>query len=160
MEKKSRVVYEDVEEIGSYKELLERAKNNFSNNIAYKYKKDYTKKEPEYVEKTYKQVLEDVKALGTKFLTLRLKGKKAILIGRNSYAWCVSYFAITTSNMVVAPVDVALPSNEIETLVKRSEAEIIIFDKKFAELAKQMKNKNEKLKTLICMQDIKDKKCQ
>ena len=157
MNKETRAVYNDVEEIGSYKEMLKRVETKFSSNIAYKYKKDYTQKEPEYIEKTYQETLNDIKALGTKLLDLNLKGKKAIIIGRNSYAWCVSYFAITTSGMIVAPLDVALPSNEIETLVKRSGAEVIIFDKKFADLAKQMKKGKTKLKTLICMQDIEDK---
>ena len=157
MNKETRAVYDDVEEIGSYKEMLKRAETKFSSNIAYKYKKDYTQKEPEYIEKTYQETLNDIKALGTKLLDLNLKGKKAIIIGKNSYAWCVSYFAITTSGMIVAPLDVALPSNEIETLVKRSGAEVIIFDKKFADLAKQMKNGKTKLTTLICMQEIEDK---
>ena len=157
MNKETRAVYDDVEEIGSYKEMLKRVETKFSSNIAYKYKKDYTQKEPEYIEKTYQETLNDIKALGTKLLDLNLKGKKAIIIGRNSYAWCVSYFAITTSGMIVAPLDVALPSNEIETLVKRSGAEVIIFDKKFVDLAKQMKKGKTKVTTLICMQDIEDK---
>ena len=157
MNKETRAVYNDVEEIGSYKEMLKRVETKFSSNIAYKYKKDYTQKEPEYIEKTYQETLNDIKALGTKLLDLNLKGKKAIIIGRNSYAWCVSYFAITTSGMIVAPLDVALPSNEIETLVKRSGAEVIIFDKKFVDLAKQMKKGKTKVTTLICMQDIEDK---
>ena len=157
MKNKSRIIYENVEPVKNYKELLERAQKKFAQNIAYTYKKDYTQKEPEYIEKTYDQTVKDVKAVGTKLLDLGLKGKKVIIIGKNSYQWCVSYFAITTSGMVVAPLDVALPDNEIETLVKRSSAEVMIFDKKFIELVKTMKKQNKNIKKLICMQDVQDK---
>ncbi len=157
MKKESRVVYKDVQKIKNYRELLKRAEKNYAKNVAYKYKKDPTKKEPEYVEKTYEDVCKNVKAVGTKLLDMKLEKKTAIIIGRNSYAWCVSYLAVTTSNMIVAPIDVALPENEIETLVKRSGAQIIIFDKKFTSLAKELKKANKNISTLICMQPIKEK---
>ena len=157
MERKSRVVYKDITKVENYRELIQMVESKYAKNIAYRYKKDYTAKEPEYIQKTYEETINNVKAVGTKFIELGLQGKKIILIGKNRYEWCVSYFAITTSNMIVAPLDVALPDNEIETLVKRSGAEAIIFDKKFVELVKKIKKENKKIKTLISMQDIEDK---
>ena len=156
MEKeKSRKVYE-AEEINNYKELLDRVGNKFSNNIAYKFKKDPTSKTPEYVEITYNQVIEDIKALSTGLLDQNLEGKKIVLIGNNRYEWCVSYLAITTGNMMVVPLDKALPENEIETLIKRSEAEAVIFDKKYTDIMLKIKEENENIKTLICMDDEKN----
>ena len=156
----SRSLYKSRGEVSEYRDLLQRAHERFPNNIAYKYKKDYTKKNPEYISKTYQNVVDDVKAIGTKLLDLGLEGKKMILIGKNSYEWCTSYFAVTTSNMIIAPLDVALPDNEIENLVKRSGAEVMIFDKKFADLAISLANGKGKnktnLKTLISMQDIRN----
>ncbi len=157
MERKSRVVYKDITKVENYRELIQMVESKYAKNIAYRYKKDYTAKEPEYIQKTYEETINNVKAVGTKFIELGLQGKKIILIGKNRYEWCVSYFAITTSNMIVAPLDVALPDNEIETLVKRSGAEAIIFDKKFVELVKKIKKENKKIKTLISMQDVEDK---
>ena len=156
MEKeKSRKVYE-AEEINNYKELLVRVGSKFSNNIAYKFKKDPTSKTPEYVEITYNQVIEDIKALSTGLLDQNLEGKKIVLIGNNRYEWCVSYLAITTGNMMVVPLDKALPENEIETLIKRSEAEAVIFDKKYTDIMLRIKEENENIKTLICMDDEKN----
>ena len=83
MKNKPRAVYENVTEIKSYKELLTRAEEKYANNIAYTYKKDYTQKEPEYIEKTYDEVIKNVKAVGTKLLDLGLERKKAIIIGKN-----------------------------------------------------------------------------
>ena len=151
-DKKSRKVYE-AEEINNYKELLERVENKFSNNIAYKFKKDPTSKTPEYIEITYKKFIEDIKALSTGLLDQNLEGKKIVLIGNNRYEWCTSYLATTTSNMMVVPLDKALPENEIETLIERSEAEAVIFDKKYTEIMLKIKKENNNIKTLICMDD-------
>ena len=60
--------------------------------------------------------------------------------------------------MVVVPIDKALPENEIENLVKRSEAEVMIFDKKYLEVAKKLQEREDtNLKILICMDKTKDK---
>ena len=150
--KKSRKVYK-AEEINNFRELLNRVEKNFSKNIAYKFKKDATAKTPEYVEITYKQFIEDIKALSTGLLSENLSKKKIVLIGNNRYEWCTSYLAITTGGMIVVPLDKALPNNEIETLIKRSEAEAVIFEKKYKDIMLEIKQNNDNIKTLICMDE-------
>lgn len=153
---KSRKVYQ-AEEINNYRELLNRVEKNFSNNIAYKFKKDANAKEPEYINITYKEFVEDIKALSTGLLEQNLEGKKIVLIGNNRYEWCTSYLAITTGNMIVVPLDKSLPDKEIETLVERSEAEAIIFDKKYKDTMLKIKQENKNIKLLICMDQEQDK---
>ncbi|MCI8444611.1 MAG: AMP-binding protein [Clostridia bacterium] len=127
-------------------------------NIAYKFKKDATAKKPEYREVTYQQLIDDVKAFSTGLLALGLEGKKIVVIGNNRYEWCTSYLAITTGNMIVVPLDKALPDNEIESLVIRSQAEAVIFDKKYKEKMLQLKNSNtNEVNRLICMDDQENK---
>lgn len=157
MEKNTdRVVWKS-DKVRDFRELIKRTVTKYPNNIAYKYKKDYTVKNPEYINKTFSDLDNDVKSFSTALLEEGLEEKKIILIGKNRYEWCVSYLAITTGNMVVAPMDKALPSNEIENLVKRSEAEVIIFDDKYIDTMKKIKRENKKVKLLICMDDEKDK---
>ena len=152
----NRKVYEP-RKVNNFREMVEYSTTNFKENIAYKYKKDYTAKKPEYIEKTYEQVGKDVKALSTLLLNKNLEGKRVILIGNNRYEWCISYFAITCGNMVVVPLDKALPDNEIQNLVTRSEAEIAIFDKKYIDIMKKIKEApNSILNELICMDDVKE----
>ncbi len=157
MEKnESRKVYES-REVKTYREMIEYSTKNYAKNIAYTYKKDYTAKEVEYVEKTYEQVGKDVKAFSTLLLNKNLEGKRVVLIGNNRYEWCITYFATTTGNMIVVPMDKALPDNEIQSLVKRSEAEVAVFDKKYAEVMKKIKkDDNTNLNMLICMDEIED----
>lgn len=153
----NRKVYQ-AREVKNYRELVDYSCTQYAQNIAYKYKKDYTAKEVEYIEKTYEQFGKDIKAFSTGLLNLDLMGKRVVVIGNNRYEWCVSYLAITCGNMVVVPIDKALPDNEIEILIRRSEAEAIIFDKKYIEVAKKSQQDNStNIKILICMDDIKEK---
>ena len=146
---KPRKVYE-AEVINNYRELLERVYSKYGNNIAYKYKKKPS--DSNTIEKTYKQYIEDVKALSTSLLELGYEGKKVVVIGNNRYEWCTTYMAVTTGNMIIVPIDKALPENEIENLVTRSGAEIIFFDKKYNDvMLKLKKNSSNKVNTLISM---------
>lgn len=143
--------------VKNYREMIEYSVKNYANNVAYKYKKDGNLKNVEYVEKTYEQAGKDIKAFSTELLNKGLENKKIVLIGNNRYEWCISYLAVTSGNMIIVPLDKALPDNEIENLVTRSEAEVAIFDKKYMDVMKKLKNENEtKLKMLICMDNVKD----
>lgn len=87
----------------------------------------------EYRPVLYEQVKRDVDALGTRLLDLGLKGKKIAVIGENSYKWVVSYLGTVCGTGVVVPLDKELPPKEITNLLKRAEADAIIYSKKMKE---------------------------
>ena len=151
--KKSRKVHE-AQEVNDYREMLKMVEQKYSNNIAYKFKKNANAPDEEYVNITYKQFIEDIKALSTGLLEFIKERKKVALIGNNRYEWCMSYLAVTTGNMIVVPLDKALPEKEIETLIEQSEAETIIFDKKYEDIMLKIKRENDNVDKLICMDDI------
>ena len=152
----NRKVYEP-RIVKNYREMIEYSVKNYADKIAYKYKKNGDLKQVEYVEKTYEQVGRDIKAFATELLNKGLEHRKIVLIGNNRYEWCISYLAVTSANMIIVPLDKALPDNEIENLVTRSEADVAIFDKKYIDVMKKLKKDiNVNLKMLICMDNIKD----
>ena len=152
----NRKVYEP-RIVKNYREMIEYSVKNYADKVAYKYKKNGDLKHVEYVEKTYEQVGKDIKAFATELLNKGLENRKIVVIGNNRYEWCISYLAVTSANMIIVPLDKALPNNEIENLVIRSEAEVAIFDKKYIEVMKKLKkDTNANLKMLICMDNIKD----
>jgi len=60
--------------------------------------------------------------------------------------------------MIVVPLDKALPDNEIETLITRSEAEVVIFDRKYKDVMLQLKNsRTNQVNRLICMDNQRNK---
>ena len=155
--RESRKVHQ-VQEIKSFRELLEKIEKEYANNIAFKYKKDPTAKEPEYIEKTYQQFTKDIKALSTGLLSLGLENKRVVVVGNNRYEWCTTYLAATTGNMVIVPLDRALPEGEMKSLIEKSGAEAVVFDKKYEEIMLELKQDNtNNVKILICMDDQKNR---
>ena len=109
-----------------------------------------------YKIKTYKEFKEDVDALGTAITKLlNLKDKRIIIIGENQYGWYLSYMTLLCGAGMAVPVDKELPQNEIENLIKRSEAEAIIYSSKLEEVIKKVKKENQKVKYYIEMKSDK-----
>ncbi len=142
--------------MADYRELIDFAEKKYGNLKAYKYKKDHTAKEPEYIEKTYTQTVKDIKGFATALLSFKEKPSKVVIIGENRYEWVVGYFGVSTADIIVAPMDKLLPENEIKSLLSRCEAEAIIFEEKNLEVMKSIKSELKTLKTLICMDKVSD----
>lgn len=101
---------------------------------------------------TYKEFLYEINSLGTAMVEMGLKGKRIAVIGENRYEWELAYLAVATGTGIIVPLDKALPENEIESLIIRSEVEAIFYSKKYDEcMAKIQKQGNTKLKYFISM---------
>lgn len=143
----------DATKINDFRDLVNRYTSLYSNKVAFEYKVSPDAKE--HVTITYSKFASDIKALGTVLLNLGLNQKRVAIIAPNRYEWCLSYLAVTTSGMVVVPLDRALPDNEIEDLIIRSKAEAVIFDKKYANIfSKISSEKKSNLSSYICMDDL------
>ena len=154
MKKSKRKLYEG-EVLNDYRELVNRYKTRYANNIAFEYKKDVHDEEP--IKITYAQFAKDIEYLGSGLLTLELKNKRVAIIAPNRYEWCVSYLAVGTAGLTVVPLDKSLPDNEIESLIVRSKVDVVIFDKKYIEVFKKIeKEKISELKYYICMDNTED----
>ena len=135
--------------INNFRELVNIRYPMFKNKTAFEYRLTPTS---EIIKITYANYIDDIKSLGTALLHSGLEEKRIAIIAPNRYEWCVSYLAITTSNIVVVPLDKSLPNNEIESLIKRSKVDAVIFDKKYLEVFKKlMQSNSSNLKTYICM---------
>lgn len=149
MEDSRRKLY-DAEEIHNFRELVKRYETLYSDKLAFTYK--LAPKSKEYINKTYSDFVRDIKNLGTSLIGLGLNKKRVAIISPNRYEWCVSYLAVTTSDIVVVPLDKSLPSNEIESLIIRSNAEAVIFDKEYSDtFMKLRKEGTSNLNYYICM---------
>lgn len=139
--------------INNYRELVSYSIEHYANHIAYKYKNNPADKQ--IITKTYKQAGEDIKEIGTAMIN---KGaKKVAVIGKNRYEWCITYLGVTTAGIIIVPLDKLLPDREIENLIKRSSADTVVCDEKYLPALKKMKETSKtNLKTIICMDKVKD----
>ena len=96
----------------------------------------FQKENGEYKAHTYGEFYCDVNSLGVALLRRGLKGKRIIVLGENSYAWCVSYMAVVCGVGTVVPVDKEIPAEELANIAKVSSAGAIIYSEKYEEKAK------------------------
>lgn len=131
------------------KEMLQKSGEAFGNRPAYKFK---TETPGKFREITHKEFREDINALGTALIDMGLKDKRIAVISENRYEWGMVYFAAVAGTGVIVPLDKALPDNEIESLIMRSEVEAIFYSSKYDAIMKEIKEKNEsKVKFFISM---------
>lgn len=138
-----------VREINDLKDMITQSARLFPNRPAFKIKNQADT----YDIVTYSNYLSDINSLGTKLIDMGLHGKKIAIISENRYEWCVSYLAVVNGTGIAVPLDRSLPENEIENLLERSEAECVIFSKKYEEVMQKIKQTNKRLKHFIVMND-------
>ena len=140
-------------EIKDLKDMLNKTKKLYANNIAYKIRKNEG-----YITYTHEQVRNMVNALGTALINMGLKNKKIAVIGENRYEWEIAYLSIVCGTGIAVPLDKSLPENELKSLIERSEVEAIFYTKKHEDEIKKFRlNGTGKLKHLISM-DLEEHK--
>lgn len=131
------------------KEMMKNSEEKFGDEVAF-YRDGKGLEDSKKV--TYKEFCYEINSLGTALIEMGLKGKRIAVIGENRYEWELSYLAVVTGTGTIVPLDKALPENEIESLIIRSEVEAIIYSEKYDEcMAKIQKQGNTKLKYFISM---------
>lgn len=143
--------YFEATEFENIKDIIYNSAKKYKDNTAFilKHKKD---EEIQYENITYKKLLEEVNSLGTKFFDLGYKDKRIAIVGRNRYEWVLSHLANLLGGIVSVPLDKELQIDELESSLKRSKADVVIFDEKYIENIEEIKKRNNtNLKEYICM---------
>ena len=110
-------------------------------------------KDEKFKEWTYREFGNDVEALGTALISrYNVKDERIVIIGENQYGWYVSYMAALIGAGIAVPVDKELPENEIENVVNRSRAAVVIYSAKKKEEIKKIKDNLPTVKYFIQMQ--------
>jgi len=93
----------------------------------------------EYEEITYKKFGEDVIALGTALTNkYNLKGERIVIVSETTYGWYISYMAALCGAGIAVPTDKELPANELENVIKRSRASIVIYSARMKDTIKKI----------------------
>lgn len=134
------------------KEMLEKSGQMYGDRPAYLFK---TEEPGKFREITHKKYREEINCLGTALVDMGLKDKRIAVISENRYEWGLAYLAVVAGTGVIVPLDKALPDNEIESLILRSEVEAIFYSNKYDTVMNEIKTKNNSnIKYFISM-DLK-----
>ena len=150
MEKRKLEFNKNITEFYNIKDLMQSAYDKYPENIAFVIKN----KDKSYTEIKYKELEKSIKGFGQALINMGLKDKRIAIIGKNRYEWMVSYIGIINGVGIAVPLDKGLTESEIETSLKKSKADAIIFEKSYEETIEELKKSgNTNLKELICMDD-------
>ena len=144
MESKSRKM-----KFTDLKDMLKQTGEVYGDRPAYIFK---TEEKGKFRIITHKEFRENINALGTTLIQMGLKDKRIAVISENRYEWELSYLAVAAGVGVIVPLDKALPDNELESLILRSQVEAIIYSSKYDAIMNTLREKkNTNLKYFISM---------
>ena len=143
-----------VQEFNDIKELIYNSAKTYANNIAFIVKHQEGKNKT-YENITYKMLIEQINALGTKLYSMGFKNKRIAILGRNRYEWALGHLTSLLGGIVSIPLDKDLQIDELESSLMRSKADAIYFDEKYIEKIEEIKNRNNtNVKEYICMSKL------
>ena len=142
-------------EFNNLREVINNSAKLYSDKNAFIIK-EKNEKDVNYKNITYKEFKKDIDSLGTALLNMGLKGKRVAVISKNRYEWAVSYLGVLNGVGIVVPLDKSLPNQEIKSLLERSKADAVIFEDKYIDVMKEIKEENTKLTKYICMDETKE----
>lgn len=143
--------YFEAVEFENIKEILYNSSEKYGENTAFilKHKED---KKVEYENISYKRLLEEVNALGTKLFDLGYKNKRIAIVGRNRYEWVLTHLANLLGGIVSIPLDKEMQVDELESCLQRSKADVVVFDEKYIDNIEEINQRNStNVKEFICM---------
>lgn len=115
---------------------------------------------PVYRNISYKELREDVRRLGAGMMAAGISNARIAIIGENSYQWQLAYLAAMCGLGICVPLDKGLPYAELKTSIQKSGSNVLIFDKKHAALADQLRKEAADpmsaptaVSIYICMED-------
>lgn len=154
MNQKKYDAYEyPVRKISDLKDLFLTSTDLFADVAAYLVK---NKETGAFEPITYRQVRQDVEALGTRLIAMGLKGKRIAIIGATSYEWLLSEMAIVCGTGCKVPLDKNLPPDEVRNLIRRSGASAIIYSKKMEKTIRPLMEEPGQVTYFICMTEDRD----
>ena len=143
----------DVKEFKNIREIMNNSIEKYPENKAFIIKNKDKNKE-KYTNITYREFGEQINSLGSALINRGLKNKHIAVISPNRYEWALTYYAVLNGTGILVPLDKGLPDSEIESLLQRSHSNAVVFDKKYEEVMRQIKeNKTTNVTEFICMDE-------
>lgn len=125
-----RVLFKDM------RDLMEQIGEKYGERCAFSYRLDPRDKEVH--KKSYKELHSDVRAMATELIARGYTGKHICVVGKMSYNWAVSYYAIMCAGAVLVPLDKDWNAEDLSETAKSAEVSLIIADNESLAKAKAM----------------------
>ena len=123
------VRYYPTRRLRDLRELVQRSADEFGDRTAFK---EFDRSD-EVRSYSFSQLRDDVAALGTALLAQGVAGRHVALVGESCYSYVVSYLAVVNAGAVIVPLDRELTVDELVHLVKKSDADLLLYGDSLAD---------------------------
>ena len=113
-------------EYKTLRDLIETVGEKYSEKPSFSFR--INPRDPEPTKKSYSELRDDVRGLATELLSRGLGGKHIAVIGKHSYPWIVSYFAILATGSVLVPLDRDWAAEDLATTAAKAEIDFLLID--------------------------------
>jgi long-chain acyl-CoA synthetase len=121
--------YYPTHKLRDLRELVQRSADQFGDRTAFK-ELDPWGNIRRY---TFVELRDDVAALGTALLAMGVAGRHVALVGDSCYSYVVSYLAVVGAGSVIVPLDKELTVDELVHLVRKSDADLLLYSGSLAD---------------------------
>lgn len=136
MKKSNKVAVRNVPDYATIKEIVVKGAEKGGDKRQYMFL-DKNKKE---CERSFRQVWEEIGAIGSFFYKKGLDGKKKIaIIGENCFEWMVIYYATLVGGNVTVPMDCKLPAEDLADQLIRCDCDALVYTDKFCDMVEAFK---------------------
>ena len=118
--------------------LVEWGAEEYGNDTVYSFRPN---PRADIVKKTFIEFREDVRALASEFLAMGCAGRHCVIIGKLSYEWALTYYAMLSIGGVLIPLDRDWQAEDLAATVERADAEFLFCDADLKEKAAVIEGK-------------------
>ncbi len=108
------------------RDMVEAIGDLYKDQPSFTFRQNPRDKEP--TKKSYEELRGDIRALATEIIAKGYAGKHIAVVGKHSYPWVVSYFAILASGSVLVPLDKDWQAQDLADTGKRAEIAFVLCD--------------------------------
>ncbi len=127
---KTKALHEKREYINA-REMIEDIGERYSGMPAYRYRNKPHDKEAVVV--NYDVLRDHVRGFATEIIARGYQGKKIAVIGKHSYPWIVTYYAVLATGSVLVPLDRDWSAEDLAETAKTGECDFIMCDSDIAQ---------------------------
>ena len=114
------------QEFKNIRDLVERAAEMYTDKTAYSFR--INPHDKEIVKKSFINLRDDVRALGSELISRGVAGKHCAIIGKFSYSWVRAYFSLLSIGAVIVPLDRDWKAEDLAETVAKADAEFLFID--------------------------------
>ncbi len=131
MENKDKL--HDIRTFTDVRELIEWAGETYGERIAYSYRTGSLSSP--ILKKSFSQLRDDVRALGSEMLRMGCAGKHCAIVGKNTYEWVVVYFAAQSVGAILVPMDRDWPAADLAETAQSADVAFLFCEEELKEKA-------------------------